>query len=107
MSTLMRAGRVTMAATMATMITALAGTRLAVSAAQRLDPGTAPSRLNAYVIREADVMHEIVQKNCPTVEIRSTVPAQWEPSAALKIGATPPPASALSGWPWALFGIAN
>ncbi len=47
-------------------MTALAGTRLGVSADQRFEPGIAPSRLNAKVIREAEVMHEVAQKNWPT-----------------------------------------
>ena len=58
-------------------------------------------------MRDAEVMHETVQNTCPTADTSRTVPAQCEPSAALKIGATPPPASALSGWPWALSGIAK
>ena len=58
-------------------------------------------------MRDAEVMHETVQKIWPTADTNRTVPAQFEPSAALKIGATPPPASALSGLPSALFGIAN
>ena len=46
-STLISAGRVRIAAQTATSVTAFAGTRLAVSADQRFDPGMAPSRLNA------------------------------------------------------------
>ena len=61
-STLISAGRVRIAAQTATSITPFAGTLLPLSADQRFDPGIAPSRLKAYVMREAEVMHETVQK---------------------------------------------
>ncbi len=67
----------------------------------------APSRLKANVIRDADVMHDVAQKNCADAEMKSTSVAQLLPRALTKIGATPEPASALSGWPWALSGIAK
>ena len=68
----------------------------------------APSRLNAKVIRDAEVMHEVAQKNCADAEMNSTErrPVGAE-RRARRSAATPPPASALSGWPSALFGIAN
>ena len=90
-----------------TSITALAGTLVAVSADHLFEPGIAPSRLNAYVIREAEVMHEVAQKNWADAEMNSTRVAQLVPSDSTKIPATPPPASALSGSPWALSGIAK
>ena len=58
------AGSVTTAAQTATNITALAGTRVAVSFFSVSDPGMAPSRVKAKVIRDAEVMHEVAQKNC-------------------------------------------
>ena len=63
------------AATTATSITALAGTLAPDSVDHSRDPGMAPSRLNAKVIREALVMHEVVQKNWPTAEMSRIVPA--------------------------------
>ena len=97
----------TSAASTATNITARAGTRLAESIDQWLDPGTARSRLKAYVIRDAEVMQDTAQKSCPAAEMKRTVPAQFEPSAAAKIGATPPAPSELSGLPSGRFGTAN
>ena len=76
-STLISAGRVRTAAQTATSVTAFAGTRPAVSVDHRFDPGMAPSRLNAYVMRDAEVMHETVQKICPTAHTNRTVPAQF------------------------------
>ena len=60
----------------ATNTTALAGTFAAVTFDQILEPGIAPSRLNANVMREALVRQAIVQKNWPAVEIASTVTCQ-------------------------------
>src|SRR5262245_17021232 len=108
MFTSISAGSVTIAATTPTSTTALAGTRLGVSADQRFDPGTAPSRLNANVIRDADVMQEVAQKNCADAEMNSTSAPQLVPIACVKMYATPPaPTPALSGWPCALSGIAK
>jgi hypothetical protein len=69
----------------ATMTTAFAGTLWLVSLRQMADPGIAPSRLNANVMREAEVMHEVAQKNCPAAEMSSTVPPQWVPIDVLKM----------------------
>ena len=41
------------------------------------EPGTAPSRLNANVIREAEVRQEVAQKNCADAEMNSTSVAQF------------------------------
>ena len=71
------------------------------------EPGIAPSRLNANVIREAEVMHEVAQKNWADAEMNSTNVAQLVPRDSTKMPATPPPARALSGWPSAPFGIAK
>src|ERR1700733_14011029 len=51
----------------------------------RLCPGTAPSRENANVIRDALVQQATPQKSCPTVEIRITAFAAEELSALVKI----------------------
>ena len=68
-----------MALATATIITALAGTRLGVSFFRVSDPGMAPSRLNAKVIREAEVMQDVAQKNCADAEMKSTNVAQSLP----------------------------
>ena len=91
MFTSTRAGRVISAATTTERSTALAGTLREFSFAQYFEPGTAPSRLNANSIRLVEVMQAVVQKNCPTLAMRSTVPAQPEVRAWLKMTATPPP----------------
>ena len=61
MFTSIRAGSVMRAAATATPITALAGTRLALSVDQICEPGTARSRLNANVMRDAEVRHDVAQ----------------------------------------------
>ena len=76
---------------MAERTTPYTGTLLALSLDQYWPPGTAPSRLNANNIRVVLVMQATVQKNWPAVEIRSTVPAQFEDSAWLKMTTTAPP----------------
>jgi len=88
MSTFTRAGSVRTTATMAERTTPYTGTLLALSLDQYWPPGTAPSRLNANNIRVVLVMQATVQKNWPAVEIRSTVPAQFEDSAWLKMTTT-------------------
>ncbi len=62
------------------------------------EPGIAPSRLNANVIREALVRQAVVQNSWPAVEISSTMKCQLWGSAWPKIRSTaPPPAVTLSG----------
>src|SRR3954447_17416939 len=51
--------------------TALTGTRLRATLRQILEPGIAPSRENANIIREADVTDAVPQKNCATHAITS------------------------------------
>ena len=63
----------------------MAGTRLEVSACQRFEPGTAPSRLNANSIREAEVMQDVAQKNCADAEMNSTSAPQLLPIAWVKM----------------------
>ena len=53
------------------------------------EPGMAPSRLKAKVIREAEVMQDVAQKNCADAEMNSTRVAQSSPRDSTKIGATP------------------
>ncbi len=79
MLTSMSAGSVTIAQQIATSITAFAGTRFDVRARHLAEPGIAPSRLNANVIRDADVMQEVAQKTCADAEMNSTSAAQLLP----------------------------
>ena len=66
----------------ATKRTAFAGTLVAGDTLDhRPDPGIAPSRLKAKVMREALVRQATVQKNCPVAEISSTRKCQLSGSA--------------------------
>src|SRR3954464_2372355 len=80
--TSMRAGRVISPAITATNMTAFAGTFFAVTFDHSADPGMAPSRLNAKVIREALVRHAVVQNSWPAAEMKMTImchdlPSDW------------------------------
>ena len=57
------AGRVRMTESTATAMTALNGIFRALTRLQIRDPGTAPSRLNAYIMRDALVMQLMPQNN--------------------------------------------
>ena len=57
-----------------------------------LCPGTAPSRENANVMRDALVMQAMPQNSWPTVEIRTTALAADDYSAVLKIVSAGKPA---------------
>ena len=75
----------------ATNITALAGILVVVlTLDSSFEPGIAPSRLNAKVIREALVRQAVAQKSWPAVEISRMVKCQPSPSAWLKITSTLP-----------------
>ena len=52
---------------------------------QIAEPGTARSRLNANVIRDAEVRHDVAQKNCADAEMNSTTVAQSCPSGGVKM----------------------
>ena len=91
-------------------MTALAGTREAVSFDRASpSPGSAPSRLNAKVIREAEVRQDVAQKNCAEAEMNRTSVAQFcaQGGRRRSVCDAAAPASALSGAPSALFGIAK
>src|SRR5947199_7812269 len=60
------AGRVRISASTATAITALNGIRRALTRLHIFQPGTAPSRLKAYIMRDALVMQLMPQKVWPT-----------------------------------------
>src|ERR1700727_2218605 len=79
------AGKVTISANSTTTSTAQVGVRFLPSWRHSLWPGTAPSRENANVIREALVTQAMPQNSCPIVEIRITAFAAAELSAVSKI----------------------
>ena len=79
------AGMVMISANDETNSTDQVGVRFLPSRRHSRCPGTAPSRENANVIREALVDAAMPQNSCPTVEIRSTAFAAAELSAVVKI----------------------
>src|SRR3954470_8532480 len=85
------AGRVRISAKIATPITALNGIRRALTRRQKLDAGTAPSRLNANIMREALVMQLMPQKNCPTTQMMRIVLTHDVDIALSKTAKTVPP----------------
>ena len=91
MLTFQSAGRVRMKPTTATASTAFTGVFALLSRAQYLAPGTAPSRLNANSMREAEVRQAVVQKSWPSVAISRTLPDMNGVSAWSKMTCTPPP----------------
>ncbi len=98
MSTGIKAGAVMIREKTATRMTPATGTRLALSLDQIEAAGTAPSRLKAKSMRVVLVMQAMVQKNCPTVAMRRTVPPQRCVRAWAKIVVTPPPAAVTLAW---------
>ena len=66
-------------------MTARYGTRLRFTRRQSRCPGTAPSRENANIIREADVIEAVRQKNCATQQMKRTNVAQLSPMLATQI----------------------
>src|SRR4051812_16308468 len=85
-----------MNANTATNTTAQVGVRWLLSRRHRLWPGTAPSRENANVIRDALVTQAIPQNSCPTVAITSTALAAAELSADSMIDCDVPPAALIA-----------
>src|SRR5947209_6195081 len=86
------AGRVRISANAATAMTALNGMRFSLTRDHRRHPGTAPSRLKAYIIRDALVMQLMPQKACPTMQMMSTNSTHPVPIALSKTaGEVPPP----------------
>src|SRR6266540_5351570 len=79
-----------------TAITALKGTRSALTRRNSPQPGIARSRENAYQVREALVSPAAPQNSCPTVAIRITSFAAHESSAVSKIEKVVPAASLIA-----------
>src|SRR5271166_5616325 len=86
------AGTVTTIANTTTKNTAQLGVLFGPRRRHRLCPGTAPSRENANVMREALVMHAIPQNSWPTVEISTTALSAAELSAEVNIASAGKPA---------------
>src|SRR5450755_573452 len=80
-----KAGKVMISAHTQTNRTAHVGVLFLPSRRHRLWPGTAPSRENANVIRDALVTQAMPQNSCPTVEIRMTALAAVEVSAVVRM----------------------
>src|ERR671914_650704 len=65
------------AAKKATPMTDHRGTRFGATRRQSWWPGTARSRENANIIRDADVTDAVTQKNCATTQMKSRNSAQF------------------------------
>src|SRR4051812_34409790 len=82
----------------ATAITALNGIRRWFTRLHTFEPGTAPSRLNAYIIREALVMQLMPQNVWPTTQMMRTAFTQAVDialsSSAIEV---PPPSVTAAG----------
>src|SRR5947209_15492607 len=75
-------------------IAAMYGTRSPFSRRHSFHPGTAWSRENAYIIREADVIDDMPQKNCAPTQMKSRNSAPRVPRESRKtcLTANPPAA---------------
>src|SRR5215213_10590879 len=80
----------------ATNSTAPTGTRLWLSFVQMRHPGTARSRENANVMRDALVTQAMPQNSWPTVEMRMIVSAHPSLIALVKIAGEKPNASSIA-----------
>src|SRR3954453_16347690 len=92
----LRAGRVRIRANAATASTALKGMRRSLTRLQIRQPGTAPSRLKAYIMRDALVMHAMPQKTWPIAAMMMTALAQPVLMADSKTAIDVPPASLMA-----------
>src|SRR4029453_4531236 len=83
------------------------GTRFFATRRQSWWPGTAPSRENANIMRDAEVTEAVTQKNCATTQMKSSASAQsWLIELAQIQGTRRPRALPVSSPPPVL-GIAN
>src|SRR3954463_5828335 len=87
------AGSVRMSARTATAMTALNGIRFALTLLQIRQPGTAPSRENAYIIRDELVMQLMPQNSCPMTAMMRIALTQAVLIAARNTAGDPPPPS--------------
>ena len=83
------------------------GTRFFATRRQSWWPGTARSRENANIIRDAEVTDAVTQKNCATTQMKSSASAQsWLIDSAQIHGTSSPRALTVSSAP-SVLGIAN
>src|SRR3954453_2452796 len=85
------AGSVMISAAVPTAMTAVNGIRRWLTRLQIRQPGTAPSRLNAYIIRDALVMQLMPQNSWPQTAMMSTNLTQPVPIAFSNTANTVPP----------------
>src|SRR3954452_487039 len=85
------AGSVRISANTATAMTALNGIRFSLTRLQIRQPGTAPSRENAYIIRDELVMQLMPQNSCPMTAMMRIALTQLVLIAARNTAGAPPP----------------
>src|SRR4051794_31315546 len=90
------AGSVMTSAQTATARTEYRGTRRLSTVLQRVHPGIARSRENAYQVRDALVRQAMPQKICPTVAMKITASAQPELIALVNTAMAVPPPSLIA-----------
>ena len=84
--------------------TAYTGTRCLETRRQSVCPGTAPSRENANIIREADVVDAVRQKNWAITQMKSSASDQFLLIDVFQIHGTTVPMFVSAPW---VLGIAN
>src|SRR3954470_20646569 len=87
------AGSVRISANTATAMTALNGMRFSLTRLQIRQPGTAPSRENAYIIRDELVMQLMPQNSCPITAVMRITFTQLVSIALRNTAGEPPPPS--------------
>ena len=87
------AGSVRISASTATAMTALNGIRFSLTLLQSRQPGTAPSRENAYIMRDELVMQLMPQNSCPMTAMMRIAFTQAVDIAARNTAGEPPPPS--------------
>src|SRR3954468_2991462 len=85
------AGSVRISANTATAMTALNGIRLSLTRLQIRQPGTAPSRENAYIMRDELVMQLMPQNSWPITAMIRIALTQLVPIALRNTAGAPPP----------------
>src|SRR5512134_2283253 len=83
------------------------GTRCRETRRQSVWPGTARSRENANIIRDAEVIDAVTQKNCATTQMKSRTSAQFWLMDSLQIQGTRSPRALTVSRAPSLLGIAN
>src|SRR5688572_20154612 len=83
------------------------GTRFFATRRQSVWPGTARSRENANIIRDAEVTDAVTQKNCATTQTKSSASAQFWPIDSAQIQGTRSPRALTVASAPCVLGIAN